>query len=111
MKEACRKAYSVGHKRLLAAMYTCDVQASMEVLGKVYGVISKRDGKVIDEDMVEGADIFNIKGIGWDFFVQKRVLWRSFVFCLGGGCLKFYFFKRISRRKYKKEISDFCTES
>lgn len=61
MKEACRKAYSVGHKRLLAAMYTCDVQASMEVLGKVYGVISKRDGKVIDEDMVEGADIFNIK--------------------------------------------------
>jgi translation elongation factor EF-G len=36
----------------------------MEVLGKVYGVISKRDGKVIDEDMVEGADIFNIKGIG-----------------------------------------------
>lgn len=42
-------------------MYTCDIQASMDVLGKVYAVISKREGKVIDEDMVEGADIFNIQ--------------------------------------------------
>jgi len=32
----------------------------MDVLGKVYGVISKREGKVIEEDMVEGADIFII---------------------------------------------------
>ena len=35
VKEACRKAFSLGHKRLLAAMYTCDIQASMDVLGKV----------------------------------------------------------------------------
>lgn len=94
VKEACRKAFSVGHKRLLAAMYTCDIQASMDVLGKVkkllrknffsffqfycliflifdvcyfipdlqvYSVISKREGQVIEEDMVEGADVFNIK--------------------------------------------------
>merc|ERR1712176_89064 len=61
MKEACRKAYSISHKRLLAAMYTCDVQSSMDVLGKVYAVISKREGKIIEEDMIEGADIFNIQ--------------------------------------------------
>ena len=61
VKEACRKSFSILHKRLLAAMYTCEIQASCEVLGKVYGVIGKRDGKILEEDMVEGTDLFNIK--------------------------------------------------
>ena len=39
VKEACRKAFSLGHKRLLAAMYTCDIQASMDVLGKVKKIL------------------------------------------------------------------------
>ncbi|MCP5934052.1 hypothetical protein NL369_28465, partial [Klebsiella pneumoniae] len=30
--------------RLFLAMYTCDIQASAEVLGKVYAVVQKRGG-------------------------------------------------------------------
>ena len=61
VKEACRKSFSILHKRLLAAMYTCEIQASCEVLGKVYGVIGRRDCKILEEDRVEGTDLFNIK--------------------------------------------------
>lgn len=47
--------------RLMAAMYTCDVQASTDVLGKMYSVLSKREGKILSEDLKEGSDIFHIK--------------------------------------------------
>jgi len=60
MKEACRKVYLTGHKRLLAAMYQCPIQATSDVLGKLYGVISKRNGKVLDDDMIEGTNLFQI---------------------------------------------------
>ena len=42
-------------------MYTCNIQATSEVLGKLYAVISKRNGKVIEDDMIEGSNLFNIK--------------------------------------------------
>ena len=54
MKEAVRKVYLIAHKRLLAAMYTCNIQTTSEVLGKLYGVIAKRNGKILEDDMIEG---------------------------------------------------------
>ena len=54
MKDACPKVYLCGHKRLLAAMYSCTIQANAEVLGRLYGVISQRKGEVVEEDMIEG---------------------------------------------------------
>jgi len=33
-KEACRRAFQAQPQRLMAAMYTCDVQATAEVLGE-----------------------------------------------------------------------------
>jgi len=33
-KEACRKAFQTQPQRLMAAMYTCTIQATAEVLGK-----------------------------------------------------------------------------
>ena len=54
MKEACRKVYLSGHKRLLAAMYSCNIQTSADVLGKLYGIIAKRNGEIVQEDMIEG---------------------------------------------------------
>lgn len=45
----------------MAAMYTCDIQATSEVLGKVYGVLGKREGKIMSEELQEGSDIFDVK--------------------------------------------------
>ncbi|KAJ1913795.1 Cytoplasmic GTPase/eEF2-like protein (ribosomal biogenesis), partial [Coemansia sp. S17] len=47
--------------RLHLAMYTCDIQATSEVLGKVYGVINRRRGRVLSEEMREGTPYFSIK--------------------------------------------------
>ena len=45
----------------MLATYTCDLQAPSEVLGKVYGVLSKRRGKILSEEMKEGTPFFNIR--------------------------------------------------
>lgn len=47
--------------RLLLAMYTCDIQASGEVLGRVYAVVQKRGGSIISEEMKEGSPFFTIE--------------------------------------------------
>nr|XP_039271677.1 elongation factor-like GTPase 1 [Styela clava] len=60
MKEAFRSAFQNQPQRLMAAMYTCDIQATVDVLGKVYAVLGKREGRVVKEDMKEGSDIFNV---------------------------------------------------
>lgn len=46
--------------RLMLATYTCDIQASAEVLGKVYGVVQQRRGRIISEEMKEGTPFFQI---------------------------------------------------
>nr|XP_032803410.1 elongation factor-like GTPase 1 [Petromyzon marinus] len=63
MKEACRYAFQAKPQRLMAAMYTCEIHATAEVLGRVYGVLSKREGRVLQEEMKEGTDIFIIKAV------------------------------------------------
>lgn len=44
-------------------MYTCDIQANAEVLGRVYGVISKRKGKIISEDLKDGTSFWQINAL------------------------------------------------
>ncbi|EGW35158.1 uncharacterized protein SPAPADRAFT_131598 [Spathaspora passalidarum NRRL Y-27907] len=46
--------------RLFLAMYTCEIQAAAEVLGKVYAVVQKRGGAIISEEMKEGTPFFTI---------------------------------------------------
>ncbi|KAK7912926.1 hypothetical protein WMY93_013137 [Mugilogobius chulae] len=62
-KEACRQAFQAQPQRLMAAMYTCEIMATAEVLGRVYGVLGKREGRVVQEEMKEGTDMFLIKAI------------------------------------------------
>ncbi|XP_070410686.1 elongation factor-like GTPase 1 isoform X2 [Nothobranchius furzeri] len=62
-KEACRHAFQAQPQRLMAAMYTCDIMATAEVLGRVYGVLGKREGRVLHEEMKEGTDMFLIKAV------------------------------------------------
>ncbi|XP_077567818.1 elongation factor-like GTPase 1 isoform X3 [Stigmatopora nigra] len=63
VKEACRHAFQAQPQRLMAAMYTCEIMATAEVLGRVYAVLGKREGRVVHEEMKEGTEIFIIKAI------------------------------------------------
>lgn len=47
--------------RIMLAMYLCEIQASTDVLGKLYGVITKRRGKVLTEELKEGTPFFQIQ--------------------------------------------------
>ncbi|KAK4705835.1 ribosome assembly protein 1, partial [Phenoliferia sp. Uapishka_3] len=49
--------------RLQLAMYSCDIQATGEVLGKVYGVVAKRRGRIVSEEMKEGTAFFTIRAL------------------------------------------------
>ena len=44
----------------MLAMYSCELQAPSDVLGKVYAVLNKRRGKILSEDMKEGTPLFTI---------------------------------------------------
>eukprot|EP00058_Branchiostoma_floridae_P024350 XP_002609840.1 hypothetical protein BRAFLDRAFT_264998 [Branchiostoma floridae] len=61
MKEACRQAFQKHPQRLMAAMYTCDIQATADVLGKMYAVLGRKNGKVLKEDMNESLSVFSIQ--------------------------------------------------
>jgi len=59
-RDACRNALLDWSPRLLLAMYSCEIQASTDVLGKVYGVVAKRRGRIVAEEMKEGSSFFNV---------------------------------------------------
>ncbi|CAG8925569.1 unnamed protein product [Penicillium salamii] len=46
--------------RIMLAMYSCEIQATTEVLGRVYGVITRRRGRIMSEVMKEGTPFFTI---------------------------------------------------
>ncbi|XP_022107029.1 elongation factor-like GTPase 1 [Acanthaster planci] len=60
VKEGCRIAFQIQPQRLMAAMYKCDIQATADVLGRVYGVVSRRNGSILKEEMREGSPVFDI---------------------------------------------------
>ncbi|KAL3963532.1 hypothetical protein ACCO45_000536 [Purpureocillium lilacinum] len=49
--------------RLMLAMYTVEIQASTEVLGRVYDVLTRRRGRVVAEIMKEGTPFFTIQAL------------------------------------------------
>ncbi|KNC99015.1 small GTP-binding protein domain [Spizellomyces punctatus DAOM BR117] len=63
LKDACRQAFLGWSPRLMLAMYSCDLQAPAEVLGKVYAVLARRRGRILSEEMREGTPFFNIKSM------------------------------------------------
>ncbi|XP_030832575.1 elongation factor-like GTPase 1 [Strongylocentrotus purpuratus] len=63
IKEGCRVAFQTQPQRLMAAMYKCDIQATADVLGRMYGVVSKRNGRILQEEMREGSDVFEIAAV------------------------------------------------
>ncbi|KAJ2801410.1 Cytoplasmic GTPase/eEF2-like protein (ribosomal biogenesis), partial [Coemansia guatemalensis] len=61
VRDAIKTGFLHWSPRLHLAMYTCDIQATSDVLGKVYGVISRRRGRILSEEMREGTPYFIIK--------------------------------------------------
>ncbi|EEB07090.1 GTPase Ria1 [Schizosaccharomyces japonicus yFS275] len=58
VRDAIKEGFMAWSPRLLLAMYSCDIQATTEVLGRVYGVVAKRRGKIVSEEMKEGTPFF-----------------------------------------------------
>jgi ribosome assembly protein 1 len=58
-----RSAFLDWSPRLMLAMYTVDIQASTEVLGRVYDVLTRRRGRVVAETMKEGTPFFTIQAL------------------------------------------------
>ena len=63
VKEGCRRAFLARPCRLMAAMYSCEILATAEVLGKLYAVLGRRNGRVIAEEMKEGSAMFGIRAL------------------------------------------------
>lgn len=61
VKEACRKAFQLQPQRLMSPMFSCDIQVTTEVLGKMYAVLGRRFGRIVHSDMREGSQTFEIK--------------------------------------------------
>ncbi|TPP56837.1 Elongation factor Tu GTP-binding domain-containing protein 1 [Fasciola gigantica] len=59
MNRACLAAFqaSLG-QRLLLAVYDVELQARPEVLGRMFAVLRKRHGHVVNEDFREGENLF-----------------------------------------------------
>lgn len=63
MKEGCRRAFLAQPSRLMSAMYSCDILATAEVLGRLYGVLGRRNGRVVAEEMQEGSTVFSVQAL------------------------------------------------
>nr|WCZ58519.1 ribosome assembly protein 1 [Andalucia godoyi] len=64
MRDACHRAYlKAPAHRLKEPAYLCQLFCSDAVLGKAHGVLAKRRGKVLDEDVQEGTNIFIIRSL------------------------------------------------
>jgi ribosome assembly protein 1 len=60
MKECVKSCFGHFSPRLMLAMYTCDLQTDAQFLGKVEGVLSRRRGKILSEDIKEGSTLFTL---------------------------------------------------
>ncbi|MCJ1317231.1 Cytoplasmic GTPase/eEF2-like protein (ribosomal biogenesis) [Xylographa vitiligo] len=63
VRDSIQQGFLDWSPRLLLAMYSCEVQASTEVLGRVYAVITRRHGRILSESLKEGTPFFTISAL------------------------------------------------
>lgn len=63
VQQSIHKGFLDWSPRLMLAMYSCEIQASTEVLGRVYDVLTRRRGRVVSDAMNEGTPFFTISSI------------------------------------------------
>ncbi|KAF4553876.1 Ribosome assembly protein 1-like protein [Elsinoe fawcettii] len=76
-RDSIRSAFLDWSPRILLAMYSCEIQASAEVLGRVYGVITRRRGRIMSESLLEPSPNFTIVALlpvaeSWGFADEIR---------------------------------------
>ncbi|KAJ9613562.1 Cytoplasmic GTPase/eEF2-like protein (ribosomal biogenesis) [Cladophialophora chaetospira] len=79
VREAIRSAFLDWSPRILLAMYSCTIQATPEVLGRVYSVLTRRRGSILSEALLEGTPYFTIsatlpvaESFGFSEEIRKR---------------------------------------
>ncbi|KAI9779706.1 MAG: Cytoplasmic GTPase/eEF2-like protein (ribosomal biogenesis) [Geoglossum umbratile] len=79
VRESIRQGFLDWSPRLLLAMYSCEIQTSAEVLGRVYGVITRRRGRILSESLKEGTPFYSIlsllpvaESFGFSDEIRKR---------------------------------------
>ncbi|ESZ94573.1 elongation factor 2 [Sclerotinia borealis F-4128] len=60
VQQAIKQGFLDWSPRLMLAMYSCEIQASTEVLGRVYDVLTRRHGQILSESLNEGTPFFTI---------------------------------------------------
>ncbi|KAL1838044.1 hypothetical protein VTJ49DRAFT_3117 [Mycothermus thermophilus] len=63
VQQSIHKGFLDWSPRLMLAMYSCEIQASTDVLGRVYDVLTRRRGRVQSEAMNEGTPFFTIQAL------------------------------------------------
>ena len=79
VRESIRAAFLDWSPRILLAMYSCTIQATPEVLGRVYAVLTRRRGSILSEQLLEGTPYFTIdatlpvaESFGFSEEIRKR---------------------------------------
>eukprot|EP00038_Savillea_parva_P002420 m.114144 g.114144 ORF g.114144 m.114144 type:complete len:1211 (-) comp10830_c0_seq2:61-3693(-) len=62
-KDACKWAFLAQTVQLYTAWYACDLMVSADMLGKVMGVLTRRNAKILSEEMRLGTEIFEVKAL------------------------------------------------
>jgi len=62
-KDACKWAFLSHPAQLYTAWYACDLLVTSEMLGKVNVVLTRRNAKILSEEMRLGTDIFDVKAL------------------------------------------------
>lgn len=63
VRESVRDGFLDWSPRILLAMYSCEIQASADVLGRVYSVITRRRGHIVSESLQEPSTNFTILAV------------------------------------------------
>ncbi|KAI9860779.1 MAG: Cytoplasmic GTPase/eEF2-like protein (ribosomal biogenesis) [Trichoglossum hirsutum] len=79
VRGSIRQGFLDWSPRLLLAMYSCEIQASADVLGRVYGVITRRRGRILSESLNEGTPFYSVlsllpvaESFGFSEEIRKR---------------------------------------
>lgn len=63
MKDACYRSFLSHSPRLMLAMYSCNIQTTAEVLGRVYSVVARRMGTILSEEYNDGTGFFTVNSL------------------------------------------------
>lgn len=79
VRESIKQGYLDWSPRIMLAMYSCEIQASADVLGRVYSVITRRRGRIVSESLLEPSPNFTIlallpvaESFGFSDEIRKR---------------------------------------